>query len=93
MSHLKAQGFETLCCVLIVLGARVDGKSRDRVPLYEASKYGHERICKVLIDRNCKVNLQNSQGQTPMHIAAMRGHKRIVQLLINNSAKINMVDV
>ena len=55
----------------------------DYRPLLSASKYGHIRIVRMLLDRKaCPYTTAN--GATCLMIAALNGHTDIVQLLVND---------
>ena len=67
--NIVAKGFKDLFSKLISIGAYVNGESFKRIPLFEASKLGQERVCQVLIQNGCDVNLKSSNGQTSLHTA------------------------
>ncbi|XP_060553945.1 ankyrin repeat domain-containing protein 39-like [Ruditapes philippinarum] len=55
--------------------------------LHYASRNGHTRICKLLLDNNASPNIQTrSGGVTPLHRAAYCGHTDIVELLLKHGA-------
>ncbi|XP_063408132.1 uncharacterized protein LOC134691514 [Mytilus trossulus] len=50
---------------------------------------GHLEICRLLIDRRCKIDTTNGGGRTALMKAAMGGHLEICRLLIDRRCKID----
>ena len=51
-----------------------------------ASCKGHEWMCKSLLQKGAKVDIQDSQGSTALHEAAQNGHVEVCSLLLKNKA-------
>jgi ankyrin repeat protein len=50
--------------------------------LLQASKIGHDRILRTLLDRGVDVNLADGNGQTALLWASKNGHDAVVKLLL-----------
>ncbi|XP_071142139.1 death-associated protein kinase 1-like [Mytilus edulis] len=57
-----------------------------------AAREGHLEICRLLIDRGCKIDTTQVGGWTALMLAAMEGHLEICHLLIDTGCKINITD-
>ncbi|XP_071142171.1 uncharacterized protein [Mytilus edulis] len=58
--------------------------------MYAASE-GHLEICRLLIDRGCKIDITNFRGTALMY-AAIGGHLEICRLLIDRGCKIDITN-
>ena len=59
-------------------------------PLHLASRNGHQKITKFLIQRGSKVNARNlPMHETPLHLAVENGHQQIAEVLIQHGGDIN----
>ncbi|XP_071142145.1 uncharacterized protein [Mytilus edulis] len=62
-----------------------------RTALMLAASGGHLEICRLLIDRGCKIDITTVHGETALMMAAS-GHLEICRLLIDRGCKINITD-
>ncbi|VDH98432.1 Hypothetical predicted protein [Mytilus galloprovincialis] len=53
---------------------------------------GHLEICRLLIDRGCKIDITNVNGWTALMKAAIGGHLEICKLLIDRGCKIDITN-
>ena len=53
-------------------------------PLHSAAKSGHEKICKLLIEKTNNKNHADKKGRTPLHIAAFYGHFKACERFVDN---------
>lgn len=51
-----------------------------------ATKYGCEKLVRLLLEKGADVNEPSDWGNTVLHIAAARGHKSIIQTLLDAGA-------
>ncbi|KAJ7852910.1 hypothetical protein B0H14DRAFT_3136992 [Mycena olivaceomarginata] len=68
---------------------RTCSKCPDDQELTVAAYYGHQKICKLLLDKGADVNAQGGYYGNALHIAAYRGHDKIVQVLLDKGADVN----
>ncbi|KAJ7776715.1 ankyrin repeat-containing domain protein [Mycena olivaceomarginata] len=64
-------------------------KSPDSQELTVAAYCGHQKICKLLLNKGADVNAQGGQCGNALQAAASRGHDKIVQVLLNKGADVN----
>lgn len=57
-------------------------------PLFYASRYGHVKVCRVLLDRGADIGFSR-QGWTALHEACSFNHVDIVRLLLERGANPN----
>lgn len=57
--------------------------------LYMASRFGHNSIVQLLLERGAQANFKGSGNDVPLIQAASNGHIEIVQLLLNHGALID----
>ncbi|MEI0697330.1 ankyrin repeat domain-containing protein [Brachyspira intermedia] len=60
--------------------------------LWYASKNGHIKIVRLLIDSGADINLKNIADVTVLILASMNNHLEIVKYLVENGADINVKD-
>jgi hypothetical protein len=60
--------------------------------LHIAAQRGHERIIRLLLERNIDCNEKDSDGLTPLIHATIQGHEAVVSLLLAHNAYIGEVD-
>lgn len=60
--------------------------------LHIAAQKGHDRIVRVLIQRNMDCNEKDSEGRTPLMYAVIENHEPVVTALICHGARSNVVD-
>ncbi|CAG2187343.1 ARMS [Mytilus edulis] len=61
--------------------------------LMMAAEWGHLEICRLLIDRGCKIDItETGRGETALMFAACGGHLEICSLLIDTGCKIDITD-
>ncbi|XP_063406238.1 kinase D-interacting substrate of 220 kDa-like [Mytilus trossulus] len=73
-------------------GADIDYQDVDgQTALMWAANGGHLEICRLLIDRGCKINITETEysGETALIWAVVRGHLDICRLLIDRGCKID----
>lgn len=65
--------------------------SEGETPLFQATKQGHCRLMKLLIDNEARVNIQDKYGKTCLHLSVCK-HKSddMVLLLLKNNAAVNV---
>ena len=61
-------------------------------PLHIAAQGGHERIVRILLERDVWINEKDGDGQTALHFAASEGHEAVVRLLLAYGARVGEVD-
>lgn len=54
--------------------------------------YGHEKMCKLLIEQGGDVDKSDAEENCLLNMAAWRGHTNIVQLLVNHEAELNKMN-
>ncbi|CAG2211585.1 unnamed protein product [Mytilus edulis] len=50
--------------------------------LMMAAMGGHLEICRLLIDRGCKIDITDNSGETALHLAAEEGYLQITRCLV-----------
>merc|ERR1711862_1011987 len=53
-------------------------------PFHCAARYGHTKICQLIMDNIGNKNPGDKFGVTPFHIAALYGHTEICKLMMDN---------
>jgi ankyrin repeat protein len=72
---------------LIANGANVNAQGfLGATPLILAAKYGHRKICELLVDHEAKFDLADSMGKTALMWAADQGDDEMCKLFINAMA-------
>ena len=66
------------------------GESNNKSMLMLASENGYTDVCKILIVKGAKLNLQNRDGITALMLASQKGHTEVVELLLDNGAKLDL---
>lgn len=61
-------------------------------PLHHAVAHGSEALVELLLSKDARVDVRNSNGQTPMHTAAAAGRARVVELLLGHGASLRTAD-
>jgi len=61
-------------------------------PLHYAAYQGHEDVCKYLMSKGAKINVQTGSGCTPLFFASQQGRTAIVRLLLNHRASAAIVE-
>ena len=63
-------------------------------PIHIACKNGHRDIVRLLIRKNCDLNISDDESlSTPLHIASEMCHSDIVKILLDSGAEVDMVDM
>ncbi len=57
-----------------------------------ASENGYSEVCKILINKGAKLDLQDKFGETSLFIASQRGRTEVVKLLLDKGAKLDLQD-
>ena len=52
-----------------------------RIPLYQASSYGHLEVVKALLAAEAEVNKSNDEGWTPLRAAVDYSHLEVAAVL------------
>lgn len=55
-------------------------------PLHVASRYGHEAVAKLLLERGAALGAVGHVLWTPLHVASYCGHDAVARLLIERGA-------
>ena len=58
-----------------------------------ASFRGNEKMCKILLQKGAKLDIQDSEGLTALHEAAQNGHVEVCSLLLKSKANVNSKDI
>jgi hypothetical protein len=75
--------------ILLAFGANANEKNANGwTPLIVAAYAGHEAVCRLLIEKNAVVNVQDDKGITPLAYAA-NGHEAVCRLLIEKHANVD----
>jgi ankyrin repeat protein len=61
--------------------------AQGNTPLIEASRFGHDDVVRVLIERGANLNAKNKEGQTALMLAVKNGHDDVVRRLKEAGAK------
>ena len=57
-----------------------------------ASRNGHDKVAKMLLDAGANVNAVINNGNTPLHYASRNGHDKVAKMLLDAGANVNAVD-
>ena len=77
-----------LACLLAQPSIDVNVRDVDgSTALHAASDGGHEKACRLLLDRGANVSLANAYLDTPLHAAAKEGHLETARLLVAYGAE------
>jgi len=90
LHQAAADGNVNAVKTLLLAGAKVDSRDDhpfDATPLHFAAQYGHNEVCKILLEYKANVNAQGEQNRTPLHEAAQRRHENVCKTLIKAGAK------
>lgn len=79
-------GYANLVTLLLDFGADPDLEGREGLPLFVASKNGHEEVVKVLLEHNTLINKPDRDGDTAIFGSVEQEHKHITKLLLENGA-------
>jgi hypothetical protein len=71
--------------VINILESPVKNKNGE-TPLHLAASKGHERIVRLLLERDFDMNAMTSIGNTPLHVAAIHGRARVISVLVSKGA-------
>lgn len=61
-------------------------------PLHIAAQGGHERIVRILLERDVWANEKDGDGKTALHFAAFEGHDAVVRMLLAHGARVGEAD-
>jgi hypothetical protein len=61
-------------------------------PIHMAVKKGHDRILRLLIEKNQDCNEKDSDGTTPLMLAVVGGHEDVTDTLLRHGARVAEVD-
>ncbi|OUM56902.1 hypothetical protein PIROE2DRAFT_24817, partial [Piromyces sp. E2] len=54
--------------------------------LHLASRNGHEKIVKVLVEHGADLNIVNNENSNPLHLASRNGYEKVVKVLVEHGA-------
>jgi ankyrin repeat protein len=75
------------------VGVRIDAKDESgRTALYWASKLGHDKSVRMLLNKGADVNTQGERYGSALQVASAGGHAKIVQMLLDRGADVNAQD-
>ena len=60
--------------------------------MHHGVREGNENLCKLLLENNAKVNIQDESGYTPLHWCVMRDSESLCRLLLEHNADVNIQD-
>ncbi|CAG2234201.1 unnamed protein product [Mytilus edulis] len=61
--------------------------------LHVACSNGHSNIVKILLNKNCDINIRDKYGATSLFISSFLGRTDIVKLLLDYEAHVNTIDI
>ncbi|KAF8241232.1 ankyrin, partial [Wilcoxina mikolae CBS 423.85] len=61
-------------------------------PLLVASRYGHEAVARLLLDKGADVSAADKDRSTPLLLASERGHEAVTQLVLQIHAFVCVSD-
>lgn len=61
-------------------------------PIHMAVKKGHDKILRLLIEKNQDCNEKDSDGTTPLMLAVVGGHEDVTETLLRHGARVAEVD-
>jgi ankyrin repeat domain-containing protein 50 len=88
-------GFEVMLNFLVVEHSQdvnCRGFEYDSTPLHLASRKGHVKAARVLLDRGAGAEARDKHNSTPLHLASRGGHVEVVRLLFEHGAHITPED-
>ena len=56
------------------------------------AREGSENLCRLLLEHNADVNIQEKHGFTPLHWCAFKGYENLCRLLLEHNADVNIQD-
>ena len=60
--------------------------------MHWCAREGNENLCKLLLDHNADVNIQDKDGCTPLQRCAREGNENLCRLLLDHNADVNIQD-
>ncbi len=72
--------------LLLQNGADPAANNEGLTPLIAASRNGHIKVVRLLLDAGAEAALPNSWGVTPLHVASNNGYVEVVKLLLEKGA-------
>ena len=74
----------------LIIGHLQDVHSRSPIdnatPLHFASRYGHIKVARFLLERGADLTAQNKDWETPLHVACRDGQVEVARMLIEYGA-------
>ena len=61
-------------------------------PLHWRARKGNENPCRLLLEHNVDVNIQDKDGCTPLHRCTIVGNENLCRLLLEHNAYVNIQD-
>jgi len=81
--HTAARmGFSLVVEALLVAGAQVEARLRDKTPLIASAERGDDTTVRLLIAAGANKEAKDSSGKTALHHASSQGHYSTVNVLI-----------
>ena len=60
--------------------------------MHRCAREGNENLCRLLLDHNADVNIQDNAGWTLLHRCAREGNENLCRLLLDHNANVNIQD-
>ena len=60
--------------------------------MHRCAREGNENLCRLLLDHNANVNIQDNAGCTPLNWCACKGYENLCRLLLEHNANVNIQD-
>ena len=64
----------------------------NETPLSMASRRGHSKVARVLLEHGADTNIRNKTHCSPLDLASENGHVEVVRVLLENNANVNFCD-
>lgn len=86
LCYAAQNGSADACTLLMSFGGVAIQWRMDSHPLLIAAAAGHTKVCKLFIERNVEVDLENSEKKTALMLAAKNDHMECCRMLMENGA-------
>ena len=60
--------------------------------MHWSARKRNENLCRLLVEHNAEVNIQDNDGVTPFHWSVIKGNENLCRLLIEHNADVNTQD-
>ena len=61
-------------------------------PLFLSVRRNDDNICRLFLEHNADVNIQDILGYTPLHWCVREGNQNLCRLLLEHNADVNIQD-